>query len=344
MKKFTIAALLPLLLLSCQTGSAAPDRDFQRDMRNFVIRIALYARDTSHAGAKKNFIVIPQNGQELAAYSRNRNDDTVSKYVAVIDGTGREDLYYGFNADNQETPLSVRDYFISYLDRFVSQGKRVLVTDYCSSHVFMDDSCIRNREKKYISFAAPERLLNVIPNYPSHPYPHKTEKEADYPVTTLSEARNFLYLIDPDSGSPSSAHGTSFFPAKDAFLTALSNTNYDIIIMDAFFGDEEYTKIEIKNLKVKKSGGRRLVLAYLSIGEAEDYRYYWKTAWEKNPPGWLENENPEWKGNYKVRYWKKEWQDIIVSRKNSYIQKIMDAGFDGVYLDLVDAFEYFEKG
>lgn len=343
MKKFTIMALLPVLFLSCQTGSAAPDRDFKQDMRNFVIRISLYAKDTSHTGAKKNFIVIPQNGQELVKPSRNPGHDTFSKYLAAIDGTGREDLYYGFNADNKETPLSVRNYFISYLDRFSSQGKRVLVTDYCSSHVFMDDSYIRNREKNYISFAAPERLLNVIPNYPLHPYPHKTEKEADYPVTTLAEARNFLYLINPDSGSSTGTNGTSSFPTKDAFLAALSRTNYDIIIMDAFFGDEKYTKTEIRSLKVKKSGGRRLVLAYLSIGEAEDYRYYWKTAWKRNPPGWLEKENPEWKGNYKVRYWEKEWQDIIVSGKHSYMQKIMNAGFDGVYLDLIDAFEYFEK-
>jgi cysteinyl-tRNA synthetase len=28
--------------------------------------------------------------------------------------------------------------------------------------------------------------------------------------------------------------------------------------------------------------------------------------------------------------------------KNSFLKSIIDAGFDGAYLDIVDAFEYFE--
>jgi len=56
----------------------------------------------------------------------------------------------------------------------------------------------------------------------------------------------------------------------------------------------------------------------------------------------LEEENPNWEGNYKVRYWEPEWQDIIYGNDSSYLKKILDAGFDGVYLDIIDAFEYFE--
>jgi cysteinyl-tRNA synthetase len=56
----------------------------------------------------------------------------------------------------------------------------------------------------------------------------------------------------------------------------------------------------------------------------------------------MAEENPEWEGNYKVKYWEKEWQDIIFGNEDSYLQKILDAGFDGVYLDIIDAFEYFE--
>lgn len=35
------------------------------------------------------------------------------------------------------------------------------------------------------------------------------------------------------------------------------------------------------------------------------------------------------------------WQAIIYGNDNSYLKKIIDAGFDGVYLDIIDAFEYF---
>jgi len=79
------------------------------------------------------------------------------------------------------------------------------------------------------------------------------------------------------------------------------------------------------------------------LGEAEDYRYYWKDEWKNNPPKWLEDENPDWEGNYKVKYWMKDWQNIIYGNSDSYLDKILSVGFDGVYLDIIDAFEYFEN-
>ncbi len=81
----------------------------------------------------------------------------------------------------------------------------------------------------------------------------------------------------------------------------------------------------------------------MSIGEAEDYRYYWNENWIANPPDWLAGENPDWEGNYKVKYWYSEWQNIIYGNNSSYLKKIIDAGFDGVYLDIIDAYEYFDE-
>ena len=81
----------------------------------------------------------------------------------------------------------------------------------------------------------------------------------------------------------------------------------------------------------------------MSIGEAEDYRYYWDSDWEPGHPSWIEEENPDWPGNYKVKYWNSSWQDIIYGNGDSYLQKILDQGFDGVYLDIIDAYEYFEN-
>ena len=59
-------------------------------------------------------------------------------------------------------------------------------------------------------------------------------------------------------------------------------------------------------------------------------------------PYFLAEENPDWEGNYKVKYWNTDWQNIIYGNNNAYVKKIIDAGFDGVYLDIIDAFEYFE--
>ncbi len=128
-------------------------------------------------------------------------------------------------------------------------------------------------------------------------------------------------------------------------LDAVGKTKFDLIVMDYSRDDSDentFTKSEIEALK-HSSGGNKVVISYISIGEAEDYRYYWNASWKDNPPSFLEAENPEWESNYKVRYWEKEWQDIILGSNNSYVDKIISAGFDGIYLDIIDAYEYFEE-
>lgn len=100
-----------------------------------------------------------------------------------------------------------------------------------------------------------------------------------------------------------------------------------------------FTALQIKTLKRKK----QLVIAYLSIGEAEDFRYYFK----KMPPQVLAAKNPEFPDNYKVHYWAEQWQRIFLKNSKhygrSYLDRILDAQFDGVYLDIIDAFDYFAK-
>lgn len=85
----------------------------------------------------------------------------------------------------------------------------------------------------------------------------------------------------------------------------------------------------------------RRVLSYISIGEAESYRSYWKNEWlaRGKKPLWLSDENPDWPANYKVEFWNGEWKEIVFN----YLDDIIDAGFDGVYLDIIDAYEFFEE-
>jgi cysteinyl-tRNA synthetase len=88
------------------------------------------------------------------------------------------------------------------------------------------------------------------------------------------------------------------------------------------------------------------VVAYLSIGEAEDYRPYWRKQWDADKdgrpdalaPDFLLAVNPDWVGNYRVKYWSKDWQAII----GVCADEIVAQGFDGMYLDIVDGFEFFE--
>jgi len=66
--------------------------------------------------------------------------------------------------------------------------------------------------------------------------------------------------------------------------------------------EKRYQREEIE--KIKENG--IIPIAYVSIGEAENYRFYWKSEWDSVPPDWLGEENPEWHGNYAVKYWYKE--------------------------------------
>ncbi|UCH13563.1 MAG: endo alpha-1,4 polygalactosaminidase, partial [Bacteroidales bacterium] len=247
-------------------------------------------------------------------------------YLNAIDGAGREDLFFGYDEDDQATPKPESDYMLVFLDVCEESDVEVLVTDYCFTRGKMDESYTKNNAKGYISFAAPERELNVIPDYPQEPYNVNAND-----VNSLADAENFLYLLNTEN-----------FTSKQEFISALSETNYDVLLIDYFFNEEEFTTADIDTLKTKINGGKRLVISYMSIGEAEDYRYYWQNEWNSNPPAWLAGENPDWEGNYKVRYWQKEWQNVIYGSESSYIYKIISKGFDGVYLDIIDAFEYFE--
>jgi cysteinyl-tRNA synthetase, unknown class len=123
-------------------------------------------------------------------------------------------------------------------------------------------------------------------------------------------------------------------------IGALSASPFDLLVIDYADGERPLTSREVERVRERRGAGRRVVLAYLSVGEAEDYRFYWKPEWRDHPPSFLARANPDWKGNYKVRFWDPAWRAMI----DEYVTQIIEAGFDGVYLDIIDAFEFFSPG
>jgi cysteinyl-tRNA synthetase len=311
--------LSSLVFVNTQCGE---DRDFRLDMRQFVQNISAYAK-----AFIPGFLVIPQNGGELLTQNGEENGLPHEEYIAALDGVGREDLYYGYDDDNQPTPASETAYMEAFLNIAEVYGVEVLVTDYCWTQTYVDNSYSRSASNGYISFAADFRELHHIPGYPPQPYNSNAED-----ISSIQKAKNFLYIIN-----------TALYADTASFINALQATDFDLLVIDLFVdGDIILTSDDVESLKVKNNGGKRLVVAYMSIGEAEDYRYYWKDKWDSDPPDWLGDENPDWPGNYKVHYWEEEWQEIIFGNNDSYLDKIIATGFDGVYLDIIDAFEYWE--
>jgi cysteinyl-tRNA synthetase, unknown class len=179
--------------------------------------------------------------------------------------------------------------------------------------------------------------LIAIPTLAQTP-PQEPEPQTASPTKPASHPNAAGAAVSPRSWG---------YQLQDIEPDQLARVGYDIIVIDYSRNGrpkQELTQSELASLKVKPDGSKRTVLAYMSIGEAESYRYYWKWWWGDlwivpNPltaPAWRGKLNGEWGGNFAVRYWDKDWQNIIVG-EGGYLDRIVKAGFDGVWLDKVDS-------
>jgi cysteinyl-tRNA synthetase, unknown class len=136
-----------------------------------------------------------------------------------------------------------------------------------------------------------------------------------------SGVKNFLYQLQ--HADPQRIGGTAFDLVVVPISTAGSSPKV------------------IPTLK-RSPGGPKIVLCYMSIGQTENYRWYWNPDWIKHPPEWLDVPDGVWAGDRWVRYWMPEWQRIIYGNPDAYLDRILTLGFDGVYLDRVDAYWYYQ--
>jgi cysteinyl-tRNA synthetase len=296
--------------------------DHVQEMRTFIQGISAYARAN-----KPGFLIVSQDGLPMLTNTGDSTGTPDTAYLNAIDGVGQEEVYYGYNnVDDATTPSGDRNAYLRMLRYAERKGKPALVTDYCFTTSKVNASYTNNFNQGFISYVATQRELDIIST--NAPYNVHTGN-----VNTLADAKNFLYLINPHT-----------YSTKTQFLNALKATNFDVLILDGFFNDdsEPLTAADVQSLKTKANGGKRIVLAYVAIGHAEDYRAYWKTEWLTNPPAWLDiAEDEDWEGNYMVRYWMQDWKNIVYGNETSYIKRFTNVGFDGAYLDTYD-YTYWE--
>jgi cysteinyl-tRNA synthetase len=120
----------------------------------------------------------------------------------------------------------------------------------------------------------------------------------------------------------------------------IGETAFDLVVVSiAAAGNSPEAIPALKH----SSGGEKIVLCYMSIGQTENYRFYWNPDWPSNPPPWLDEPDGVWAGDFWVHYWDPDWQAIIYGSPDSYLDRILELGFDGVYLDRVDAYWYYEE-
>jgi cysteinyl-tRNA synthetase len=131
-------------------------------------------------------------------------------------------------------------------------------------------------------------------------------------------------------------------------VAALAATNYPLLVIEPGHNFNEWsydTAAIINALRTIPGGGHRLILAYVDIGQAEDYRDYWGANWI--PPGqpggpfpsFLVSADPDgWSGNYPVAYWDPAWQALWLG-PTGIVTELANFGFDGIYMDWVEAYD-----
>lgn len=157
-----------------------------------------------------------------------------------------------------------------------------------------------------------------------------TETWIPHTLPALDEVTHWLYLIDSDLDSETS----------DQIVASA----YDLVVLDFIPSEKDSRDYPMERIIARLHGATnpKLILAYVDIAQAEDFRTYWQAGWRVGEPEWIVDDDPDgWEGDYPVAFWHEEWQDIWLGDEG-YLETIVAAGFDGVYLDWVEAYSHEE--
>jgi cysteinyl-tRNA synthetase len=147
-----------------------------------------------------------------------------------------------------------------------------------------------------------------------------------YPGVDLSKVEYWLYWLDVD--------------LEQEMVDVIAASGHDMVVIDFIPSESWNTDYPMAQVveQLHQAPHPKLVIAYIDIGEAESYRAYWQEGWGIGNPEWIISEDPDgWDENYPVAYWDQEWQAIWLS-EGGLLDQIVEAGFDGVYLDWVEAY------
>jgi cysteinyl-tRNA synthetase len=154
---------------------------------------------------------------------------------------------------------------------------------------------------------------------------------------------------------------------EDGAVDALVQSKYDLLVLEptrtdfVSEGSRDFNTAgmvaRIKASAAHDGQHRKLLLAYIDIGEAENWRWYWTwsadwPAGQPRPagwPGWIVTPDPDgWAGNFPVAFWDAAWKDIVIYGTQhppaagrdfvSVLDEVIKDGFDGVYLDWVEVY------
>jgi len=140
-------------------------------------------------------------------------------------------------------------------------------------------------------------------------------------VKKVIDIRKPLTIVEP---KPKVVKNWAFY-IKDVDVQQVIKSSVDMVVIDLDTKDGPITKQQVQ--KIKDSD--KVVIAYLSVGDAEEYRRYWDDSWTKPKlaPKWLGKQSTVWKGVYHVTNpLEDQWMDIV----KKMIDTAINNGFDGI--------------
>ena len=323
-------------------GAYVPN--YREMMRDIIVALGQFARENN-----PDFQIILDGGQELLTRGKWENmlDDL---HRAEMAGAQTDDERFLLKMFSPDHPIAVG----SPIRRYVAVINGLLTTNQvCSGgegrlseetedivkerglSLIAIEHCASETEKNEAQRTLARRKIPVHAD---------TDKEAKFDrlpsvkelflenpvnIDALAKVRNMLVLTD-----------TRRFTDKDLLIKSLSETNYDLLIIDPFFKfSVPLTKEDVRELQIKKVGTRRFVFAVLDVAKAQDTRLYWEKGWKQGDPAWLRFQSKTDPSGLIVDFWHPAWKRIL----GVYFKGIMDLGFDGIVLQGIDTHKRYEQ-
>lgn len=201
-------------------------------------------------------------------------------------------------------------------------GRPIFSIENCPTPALADAARRAGDRDQVRTYAAVrDAKLDQVPSgHPAH--------ENAGPIHNLTKVRSWLPNPNGDR-----------FGSKEEWLAALAATNYDVLVIDvAWRGTDFLTKTDVARLRFKNLGEPRLVLAQMPMGRAFDTRWYWQRGWRAGNPPFLFAVDTHEPGAFITDAQDPAWKEIL----GKTVAGIIDLGFDGVMMDDLDWYLWFE--
>jgi cysteinyl-tRNA synthetase, unknown class len=340
----------------------AAGKNAPQEMVSFIQKIRAYAQSK-----KPGFIIMQNNAADLGV--------TYPLHMQNIDIINQEAVWYiGYptstwtdpNGYDKAVSSTVSQSLIDKLKYYKNAGKVVCDLEYAkgyASKAYGNGAaqcyltyCSRTSLSKLTTTPPPTPAPIVSPTPSPTPSITPTPTPTSTPSPTPTPTSTASPTPTPTPTSSPTPTGLAPIPLSQVknwaielqntetsqAAAALAASRYHMLILEGnntLKGYNFNTKALTDQLKTTYAGNgpyRKLLIAYVSIGEAEDYRTYW--TWGSSWPSYVLTSNPDWVGDYPVAFWNTSWKNIVIYNQDSLVNQAINGGFDGIFMDVVDVF------